>query len=285
MPLTRFTTMDREVLDASEPDHNLIRAIPAFSKICRWNGIVTDVLYSTTDLLRPSAFLAFCRAVCHLFLDDVTLSMKCHNCLAPEDEDGYTQFPPFLAHSDQPGDKSRYLEPVRLLRNVKTLKFWCSVCLGGLSDDLFSEDEIVTFKSLAESSSPIDHVFEQYDRPLDYARSFERWQPFREGMGFPYVSSIDPQLHPDYSNPYQHCGPHPIEKVWLLHGKLAMPATLATSNSSMLNANSFLIALSLITSASQSSWTSLSNTSRPRKSPVAQSAILRSMGPLIEIPR
>jgi hypothetical protein len=108
------------------------------------------------------------------------------------------------------------LEPLQMLRNIKTLEFKCRKCEGKLQS--LTEDEELYIRSVIQGDSAPDLFFENYERLLTYCKTFERWGFFRRKMGnrpsFTNAARFDPQRFNPYQYDRKH--PHPVENHLLI---------------------------------------------------------------------
>lgn len=150
--------------------------------------------------------LLFCRAMCHTPLEDLTISIYCKKCHI-EDSSKTRGYPAINTISKL--EYLQVLEPLKILRNIKNLKFECTGCK---SHDIghITEDEELAIVAAAQSNTPLTHVFEEYDRILVYSRAFERWESFKDQMG-DSPSFLEEHIDSWAFSPYHFRGRHPVE--------------------------------------------------------------------------
>lgn len=190
------------------------RDIPSFTRIRRWKVLVANGLTSVSisEYCDPElGILSFCRAICHLPLDSLEICVRCMDCQEHDHNDSSSSSLALGAIALPSPATGMFLEHLKLLRNVKNLSFECYVCHCDQAG-LIPEDERSSYKTLTESDAQIEHVFDKYDHLLIYAKTFERWEPFRKEMGLAPEPTLSPGLRPNHLNPYQYCGPHPVER-------------------------------------------------------------------------
>ncbi|KAF4617086.1 hypothetical protein G7Y89_g15064 [Cudoniella acicularis] len=196
-PLTRNSTVTLPA-DPYE-DYKVLRSCRNFSGVKNW------VVRAPGS---ASGFLSICRALCHLKLNTLTVLQICLICAA--DLDGV------LVTTAMEDDLQRFA-PLKLLRDVRRLVFRCMDC--GETEDIINEEAEAELKRIIEYDTPVDHVFEMYDKLLCYAQAFERHPRFRNDMASipcrrPAVitfGSRRPNVPSTTLNPYQFECFHPVE--------------------------------------------------------------------------